>query len=142
MRLVYIIGMPSGGTKATAGALKANGFWCPRHTGSIECEEAYDALKGRYSAKTPERMPDKPESAEAIEIARKVFESYKSRAANADYDKCFMKAPGMPIWCPELFVDVEPLLVWREPGECARSMINRAALKHLTKGKTEDEIRT
>ena len=142
MKLVYIMSMPSSGTKATAGTLKNNGFWVSGHTSSFECEEAYSVLWTRYGKKASDELPDKERGPSALKAAKKIFDDYKIDAANAGFDKCFMKSTWMPLWCPEIFLDcgVSPLLVWRDPDECALSLSNRGDLMGLTKGRKSSEI--
>ena len=132
------MGMPPGGTRATAGTLKANGFWCPRHTRTFESSVAYDALLGRYSEKTVWELPDKDE--DAISIASKVFDEYRERTADAGESRCVLKATWMPLWCPDIFIEtnVEPFLVWRDPDKNARSFRQRWA--NQCKDKSDEEV--
>lgn len=127
-RLVYVIGMVSGGTSVTAGILTKNGFYNTVKGSSFESLDALFALWPHYARldsgfRKPHRKPDRGTKY----IAEAVFEKFKRRAVDAGYDKAVMKAPGYPIWVPEIFEsdEVEPLLVWRDPEACAASIVRR-----------------
>lgn len=127
-RLVYVIGMVSGGTSAAAGILTNNGFYNTVHAQSFESLDAVFALWPHFDRlDSGFKKPIRPVDRGTIYIAEAVFEKFKRKAIAAGFDKAVMKAPGYPIWLPELFETdaVEPLLVWRDPDACAASMIKR-----------------
>ena len=128
IRLIYIIGMPSGGTSCVAGILFANGFWSPKNMLGHESKESYDALNGIVGVSGIFEKPKIKPDSKAVETAEDVFYKYKYDAARKGYNQAFMKAPGLPIWCEDIFlnskVKVEPLLIWRDPNENAKSLKN------------------
>ena len=145
VRLIYIIGMPSGGTSCVTGILYENDWWSSHDRVGYEAKESYNALNGIVYGCGIFTKPHNKPSPNAVECAEDVFYKYKYDAARKGYNKCFMKAPGLPIWCEDIFVNskvkVEPLLVWRDPASNALSMKKR--FPFLTDGKnymTPEEI--
>ncbi len=126
VRLIYIIGMPSGGTSCVAGILFANGFWSPKDKVGHESKESYDALDIMVEGQGIFQLPRNKPSMKAVKHAEEIFYRYKFDAAKKGYNQAFMKAPGLPIWCEHIFLNstikVEPLLVWRDPIHNAQSM--------------------
>ena len=124
VRLIFVVGMPSGGTSCTAGILAKNGFYTGKVNRTYESSVSGSVSEGVW--KTPTRtLPTKMHSAALV------FLAFKKEALEAGHDKAVLKYPGGPIWTPELFEDnslgikVEPLLVYRDPKECALSIIDR-----------------
>jgi len=131
-RLIFVVGMPSGGTSATAGTLVKNGFWCStgeRH--NFEQPEIIGSLKGPFPGYNCWSRPDLQVTSHDRYRAAMTFRRYKQRALTSGFDKAVAKVPGISIWVPEMFINlplgvtVEPLLVYRDPAACAASTADR-----------------
>ena len=143
VRLIFVVGMPSGGTSCTAGILAKNGFYTGKVNRAYESSVAGSLSEGVWARPT-RTLPAKMHSAALV------FLAFKKEALDAGYDKAVLKHPGGPIWTPELFEDnslgikVEPLLVYRDPKECALSIIDRFNGKEnalLVAERGQDEIK-
>ena len=126
VRLIYIIGMPSGGTSCTAGILAKNGFYAGKVTRYYEGAVARSFIvRSQWQVKGDEPLKS------TLHSRTLIAHNFKQEALDAGYDKAVMKYPGSSIWQPELFegnslgVKIEPLLVYRDPKECALSIIDR-----------------
>jgi len=130
-RLIFVIGMPSGGTSATAGTLVKNGFWSEKPTEAFENSAAYRVISEPFVGGGVFSRPKIEVSHFTRYKAAREFRRYKKAALDAGHDRAVMKVPGLSIWVPRLVTDlplgvtVEPLLVHRDPAACAASIANR-----------------
>lgn len=134
-RLVLIVGMPSGGTSATAGTLTRNGFY---NRGDVKKTEEWGGQSG-FETTLPvnicaniwaepyrEILP-----CDVYRIAQWA-KAYKQEALDNGFDKAVAKQAGSIIYMAESYfgpnqlgVKIEPLLVWRDPDACAASIRKR-----------------
>lgn len=122
MRLIFITGMPSGGTTATAGTLHANGVFM-RYLGHSYEEMAARNLFPCDLFQTPRRrLVDKD-----LDQIRWWRDDLIRSAEVAGWSMCGAKVPWAPIWLPALFEieGIEGLLVRREVASNAASIAAR-----------------
>ena len=122
-RLTFVLGMPGGGTSATAGILTKNGFW-NRQDDDRFFEDRRAACLYNSSLW---RMPDHTSTDEEQATRTAYFNEYRAEATAKGYDRCIVKIAWHMLWEPQtlLLNDVEPLLVARNPVANGKSIANR-----------------
>lgn len=129
-RLVAVVGVPSGGTSAATGTLTKNGFWNRAATHKFfEDGQIAKLFRGRIF-----ELPHRPAFPKTHHDFAYYCFKYKQEALDAGFDKAVVKFPWFPLWEPELLcnpfgVEIEPLLVWRDPDETVRSLTRRGMAK-------------
>lgn len=120
MRVIFIIGSPSGGTSCTAGSLALNGYYMEEIGGYYESFGLVTIVKG---------MRRMAYCSEEIDLRRfgRWLDKQKKDAQAQLYEKLVVKVPGVGIYHPELINEfgMDPLIVTRDPAEIYRSASNR-----------------
>jgi hypothetical protein len=129
-RLIAVVGVPSGGTSAATGTLTKNKFYNRAHDHRFfEDGQIAKLFRSRIF-----ELPHRPEFPKTIHDFAYYMFKYKQEAIDAGFDRAVVKLPWFPLWEPELLirpcgVEIEPLLVWRDPDETMRSLARRGMAK-------------
>jgi len=122
-RLTFVLGMPGGGTSATAGILTKNGFYNRKNDDRFfEDQKAACLYKSSLWHEPTERPTD-----DELALRRSYFDEYRVEASAKGYDRCVVKIAWHLLWEPETLVtaEVEPLLVSRDHVANGKSIANR-----------------
>ena len=120
MKLVFVIGMPGGGTSAVAGILTKNGFWNRGYNDPYFEDRHAACLYTSTLWYKPSSLPDN-------DIVVNYFEKYNQDAIDAGYDKAVSKIAWHMLWSHEVLAkqDIEVLLVARDPITNGKSIVHR-----------------
>jgi len=120
MKLVFVAGMPGGGTSAVAGILTKNGFWNRGHKDPYFEDHHASCLYTSTLWYKPSTLPD-------IDKTVNYFQKYKQDAIGAGYDKAVVKIAWHMLWSPEILAqnDLDVLLIARDPITNGKSIVNR-----------------
>jgi len=129
-RLIIVVGVPSGGTSAATGTLTKNGFW----NRAADHKFFEDGQIAKLFRSRIFELPHRPEFPKTIHDFAYYCFKYKQEALDYGFDKAVVKMPWFPLWEPDLLirphgVELEPLLVWRDPDETERSLTRRGMAK-------------
>ena len=122
--LVFVMGMPGGGTSATAGTLALNEYWF----GGRDKKYWEDIAAARLYYTSIWDKPKEDYWNVLQSQSEHYFNSYIAKARKAGYDRAVSKIAWHLLWQPQTMLcneHIRPLLVSRDPQENYQSAVTR-----------------